>query len=60
VLTGFLNQISEVFNSYYEKVNVIRERDEETRKARLMLVYSLKTVIESCARALNFKLAQRM
>lgn len=60
VLTGFLNQVGEVFNSYYEKVNVIRERDEETRKARLMLVYSLKTVIESCARALNFKLAQRM
>jgi len=60
VLTGFLNQVSETFNSYYEEVNVIRERDEETRRARLMLVYSLKTVMESCARALNFKLAQRM
>jgi arginyl-tRNA synthetase len=60
VLTGFLNQISEVFNSYYEKVNVIRERDEEARRARLMLVYSLKIVMESCAKALNFKLAQRM
>jgi arginyl-tRNA synthetase len=60
VLTNFLNRMSEVFNSYYEEVNVIRERDEETRKARLMLVYSLKTVMESCAKALNFKLAQRM
>ena len=60
VLTGFLNQVSETFNSYYEEVNVIRERDEETRRARLMLVYSLKTVMESCARALNFKLAHRM
>ncbi|MCS7140537.1 MAG: arginine--tRNA ligase [Nitrososphaerota archaeon] len=60
VLTIYLNQVSETFNSYYEKVNVIRERDEETRKARLMLVYSLKTVIESFAKALNFKLAQRM
>jgi len=60
VLTGFLNQVSEVFNSYYEEVNVIRERDEETRRARLMLVYSLKAVMESCAKALNFKLAQRM
>jgi len=60
VLTGFLNRVSEVFNSYYEEVNVIRERDEETRRARLMLVYSLKTVMESCAKALNFKLAQRM
>ena len=59
-LTIYLNQISEIFNSYYEKVNVIREKDEGTRKARLMLVYSLKTVIESCAKALNFKLAQKM
>ena len=60
VLTNFLNRVSEAFNSYYEEVNVIRERDEETRRARLMLVYSLKTVMESCAKALNFKLAQRM
>jgi len=60
VLTNFLNRVSEVFNSYYEEVNVIRERDEETRRARLMLVYSLKTVMESCAKALNLKLAQRM
>ncbi len=59
-LTIYLNQISEIFNSYYEKVNVIREKDEDTRKARLMLVYSLKIVIESCAKALNFKLAQKM
>jgi len=59
-LTIYLNQISEVFNSYYEKVNIIREKDEDTRKARLMLVYSLKTVIESCAKALNFRLAQKM
>lgn len=59
-LTVYLNQISEVFNSYYEKVNIIREKDEDTRKARLMLVYSLKTVIESCAKALNFRLAQKM
>jgi len=59
-LTNFLNRVSEAFNSYYEEVNVIRERDEETRKARLMLVYSLKTVMESCAKALNLKLAQRM
>ncbi|MDH5815457.1 MAG: arginine--tRNA ligase [Candidatus Nezhaarchaeota archaeon] len=60
LLTNYLNQLSELFNSYYEKVNVIKEKDEETRKARLMLVYSIKTVIESCAKALNLKLAQRM
>ncbi|MEM4576621.1 MAG: arginine--tRNA ligase [Candidatus Nezhaarchaeales archaeon] len=60
LLTNYLNQISELFNAYYEKVNVIKEKDEETRKARLMLVYAIKSVIESCARALNFKLAQRM
>ncbi|MEM2835026.1 MAG: arginine--tRNA ligase [Candidatus Nezhaarchaeales archaeon] len=60
LLTNYLNQLSELFNSYYEKVNVIKEKDEETRKARLMLVYSIKTVIESCTKALNFKLAQRM
>ena len=60
LLTTFLNQISEIFNSYYEKVNVLREPDEETKKARLMLVYATKTVIESCAKALNLKLATKM
>ena len=60
IVALYLNQLSEEFNSYYERVNVIRERDEETRRARLMLVYSIKTVMESGAKALNLRLVSRM
>lgn len=45
LLATYLNDLSSLFNSYYEKVNVIHEKDEEVRMARLMLVYTLKTVL---------------
>lgn len=45
VLANYLNELSLLFNSYYEEVDVIHERDEEVREARLMLVYSVKTVV---------------
>ncbi len=46
LLTTYLNELSLLFNSYYEKVDVIHVEDQELRKARLELVYAVKEVLE--------------
>jgi arginyl-tRNA synthetase len=45
LLTAYLNELSQLFNSYYEKVDVIHVRDAELRKARLELTHAVKVVV---------------
>ncbi|MCX8205371.1 MAG: arginine--tRNA ligase [Candidatus Nezhaarchaeota archaeon] len=60
LLTTYLNELSLLFNSYYEKVDVIHVRDEEVKKARMELVYATKVVLENGLSLLGIEPAEFM
>jgi len=46
-ITKYLHQLTQKFSKYYESVNFLNENDEEVRKSRLLLLKSIKTVLEN-------------
>lgn len=60
VLATYLNDLSTLFNSYYEKVDVIHEKDCDVREARLMLVYAVKVVLGNGIKLLGIEPVELM
>lgn len=60
LLATYLNELSLLFNSYYEKVDVIHVEDEGVRRARMELVHATKVVIENGLSLLGIEPAEFM
>lgn len=60
LLTTYLNELGLLFNSYYEKVDIIHVKDEEVKSARMKLVYAVKVVIENGLSLLGIEPAEFM
>ncbi|MEM3516599.1 MAG: arginine--tRNA ligase [Candidatus Bathyarchaeia archaeon] len=59
-LINFANALAENFHEYYEKIDVTHVLDEELKKARVFLIYAVKTVIKTVMELVGIKLAERM
>ncbi|MEM3552746.1 MAG: arginine--tRNA ligase [Candidatus Bathyarchaeia archaeon] len=59
-LINFANALAENFHEYYEKIDVTHVLDEELKKARVFLIYAVKTVIKTVMELVGIKLAEKM
>lgn len=60
ILCNYVFELSQLFNSFYDKVPIAVETDKELKLARLNLVYAVGQVIESSLDILGIKHPQRM
>lgn len=59
-LVNFANALAENFHEYYEKIDVTHVLDEELKKARVFLIYAVKSVIKAVMKLVGIKLAEKM
>lgn len=59
VITRFVTELAQNFNSFYNSVNIMNSSDEE-KKARLLLVYATKTSIAILLNLLGIKAPNKM
>jgi arginyl-tRNA synthetase len=59
-LVNFANALAENFHEYYEKVDVTHVPEEELKKARVFLIYAVRSVIKTAMELAGIKLAEKM
>jgi len=59
VLTNYLYDLAKTFSLFYEKLPVIKA-DEKVKKARLLLIYDIKTVLETGLNLLGIPAPEKM
>ncbi|MEM1537880.1 MAG: arginine--tRNA ligase [Candidatus Nezhaarchaeales archaeon] len=60
LVVEYANKLSELFNSYYERVDVIHVKDPELRNARLALISAFKVVLKAAMNSIGIKLSEIM
>lgn len=59
-LVNFANALAENFHEYYEEVDVTHVPEEELKKARVFLIYAVRSVIKTAMELAGIKLAEKM
>ena len=60
VIANFAYEIAKEFNQYYHDTPILKEEDEKTLKARLVLISTLATVLVNAMNILGIELPERM
>ncbi|HEX9317998.1 MAG TPA: DALR anticodon-binding domain-containing protein, partial [Nitrososphaeraceae archaeon] len=60
ILVGYLHKLANLFNIYYEKVPIAKERDSRLARARITLTMAVRTIICSGLSALGMSPLERM
>jgi arginyl-tRNA synthetase len=60
LLAQYTNQLAQRFHEFYEKSDIIHVKDDSLRMQRATMATAVRTVVETCARILGLKLAERM
>ena len=60
VIANFAYEIAKEFNQYYHDTPILKEDDEKTLKARLVLISTLATVLVNAMNILGIELPERM
>lgn len=56
----YLEELAQLFNSFYERVQVLKTEDKELKQSRIMLIKAAGQVIERGLGMLNIKTPERM
>ena len=60
IIANYLYEVAQKFSRYYQKINILSEEDDDTRRARLRLLESTKTVLENGMRILGINPVKRL
>ena len=60
VITKYLNDLCGLFSKYYEETSILKETDENIKNSRLLLIRSIKTVLENGTRILGIKTVDKL
>lgn len=60
VIANFAYEIAKEFNQYYHDTPILKEEDEKTLKARLVLISTLATALVNAMNILGIELPERM
>lgn len=60
ILTKYLNDLCSLFSRYYEEVNILKEEDTNIKNSRLLLLYSIKIVIENSCSILGINTIEKL
>jgi arginyl-tRNA synthetase len=60
VLARYIYKLANVFNTYYEKVPIVLERDIKVAYARIMLSKAVKSILDNGMRTLGMSPLERM
>lgn len=60
ILTKYLNDLCSLFSRYYEEVNILKEEDNVIKNSRLLLLNSIKIVIENSSAILGINTIEKL
>lgn len=60
ILTKYLNDLCSLFSRYYEEVNILKEEDNVIKNSRLLLLNSIKIVIENSSTILGINTMEKL
>ncbi|MEK9183973.1 MAG: arginine--tRNA ligase, partial [Patescibacteria group bacterium] len=60
LIATYLEELAQIFNSFYNNVSIIETKDKNLRQSRLILIKSVAQVIKNGLELLNIKVAERI
>jgi arginyl-tRNA synthetase len=60
ILTNYLYELAQKFNSFYNSVPVLRAQKEEDKKTRIKIVQATSQIIKNCLELLGIEVAEEM
>ena len=60
LIATYLEELAQIFNSFYNDISVISTKDKNLRQSRLALIKSVAVVVKNGLKLLNIKVAERI
>jgi arginyl-tRNA synthetase len=60
IIATYLEEIAQLFNTFYAEISIAKTDDADLKASRILLVRSVKTVLENGLRLLNIPVPERM
>ena len=60
IIAKYLNDLCSLFSKYYEETNILKETNEVIKNSRLLLLDSIRIVIENGTSILGIKTVDRL
>lgn len=60
IITKYLNDLCGLFSKYYEEINILKEENSDLKNSRLLLLDSVRIVIENGTKILGIKTVDKL
>lgn len=60
IITKYLNDLCGLFSKYYEETNILKEENSDLKNSRLLLLDSVRIVIENGTKILGIKIVDKL